>query len=201
MTLSRRRFLELTSTAAAATLLPASAQTQSAQTDGGKLPPSIAASSRERVKPFRSARTRCAARVERARELMATNHLQAIVVTTGSSLPYFSALALVDQRTAVCHGAAGERRSVLCVSGIRGGPRARAACDWSLRAKADVRTWQEDENPYTRWRRDSRDLGLAYRSARESKRRHHFVFSNGDRAECFRACRLPARRRSQRAAG
>ena len=32
------------------------------------------------------------ARGERARELMATNNLQAIVITTGSSLTYYSAL-------------------------------------------------------------------------------------------------------------
>ena len=57
-----------------------------------KLPPSIASlkSMKDQAKPISVEERK--ARVERARELMAENKLQAIVVTSGSSLPYFSAV-------------------------------------------------------------------------------------------------------------
>ncbi len=177
MTLSRRRFLELTSTAAAATLLPASAQTQSAQTDGGKLPPSIAAlkSRKNEAVPITADEMR--ARVERARELMAANDLQAIVVTTGSSLPYFSALHwwTSERLFAMVLPAKGDPFFV-CPAFEEG--RAREQLSAGPFARADVRTWQENENPYTLVAQGFADRGL--RTGKLGiEEKTPFVFSNG----------------------
>src|SRR6266581_323274 len=90
--LTRRTFLWLTSAAGA--VLPAARL--SAQRGGrgggpaGPLPPSIAAlsSMRDQATPISNDEHR--ARVERARRLMAENKLDAIVLTGGTSLNYFS---------------------------------------------------------------------------------------------------------------
>src|SRR6516164_6897305 len=88
MTFSRRDFLGVAAGATAAGVLSHSAAGQSQ--DSSKLPPSIAnlKSRKSEAKPITADEMR--ARVERARELMKTNQLQAIVVTNGSSLTYYS---------------------------------------------------------------------------------------------------------------
>ena len=178
MKFSRRSFLELTSTAAAASMLPVSAQAHPADPQADQLPPSIAAlkSRKSEAVPITAEEMR--GRVERARQLMAANDLPAIVVTTGSSLPYYSALRwwTSERLFAMVLPAKGEPFFVCPAfeedrarEQLSGGP---------FGDKADVRTWQEDENPYDRVAQ-----GLADRGLRTGKlgieEKTPFVFSNG----------------------
>lgn len=180
MTFSRRSFLELASTAAAATMLPGFTQAQSAPftEETAKLPPSIASlkSRKNEAVPITAEEMR--ARVERARQLMAANDLQAIVVTNGSSLPYYSAL----------HWWVSERLFAMVLP-VKGEPffvcpafeedRAREQLSGGpFGDKADVRTWQEDENPYERVAQGFADRGI--RTGKVGiEEKMPFVFSNG----------------------
>src|SRR5271165_6895575 len=91
MRFSRRRFLQAGTTAAAAAAAAAAVvPSASAQDCNAKLPPSIASlkSWKDQAVPITVDERKT--RVERARELMAQNKLQAIAVAAGSSLPYYS---------------------------------------------------------------------------------------------------------------
>jgi Xaa-Pro dipeptidase len=160
MTLSRRNFLQTGAALAAAGVVTPSALAQAGEQDCGKLPPSIASlkSRKSEAKPITADEMR--ARVERARELMKTNGLQAIVVTNGSSLTYYSAV----------HWWVSERFFGMILP-ERGDPffvcpafeedRAREQlANGPFSAKADVRTWQEDEDPYARVAQGIASLGL-----------------------------------------
>src|SRR5208283_769486 len=85
---SRRRFLQVGGTAAAAAIAPAAAASESKS----GFPPSIAnlKSMKGQAAPITVEERK--ARVERAQELMAQDNLQAIAITSGSSLTYYSAV-------------------------------------------------------------------------------------------------------------
>lgn len=179
MTFSRRTFLELATTAAAATLWPSSAI--AAQTPGEcttKLPPSIS-----KLKSLESEATPITveerrARVERARELMQANNLQAIIVATGSSLPYFSAVHwwLSERFFAMALPVKGEPFFV-CPAFEEDRAREQIASG-PFGEKADVRTWQEDEDPYARVAQGLNDLGLRTGTLGIDEKTP-FVFSHG----------------------
>ncbi len=178
MTLSRRHFLELSSTAAAGTLLPIAANAQTSTEEKPKLPPSIAnlKSMKSDAVPITVEERQ--ARVERARELMNANRLQAIVVTNGSSLPYYSAVHwwLSERLFAMVLPAKGNPFFVCPAfeedrarEQLAGGP---------FGNQADVRTWQEDEDPYLRVAQGLNDLGLRTGTL-GIEEKTPFVFSNG----------------------
>src|SRR5438270_10626334 len=86
---SRRRFLQLGSVAATATLA-GSASGESADSKCPSVPPSIASlkSRKDEARPITTAeRTE---RQQRARQLMQQNGIGAIVLTEGTSLTYFT---------------------------------------------------------------------------------------------------------------
>ena len=150
MILSRRRFLS--SSAAAAGLAPyAAGQRNRAPSDDapkGPLPPSIAALQpmNSLVRPFTNAER--AARMEKARRLMAQEKIDAIVLAGGASPEYFANVQL----------GGGERLWALIVP-ARSNPfvicpafeRDRAAeiiAGTPIEKEAEILVWQEDENPY-----------------------------------------------------
>jgi Xaa-Pro dipeptidase len=177
MTLSRRNFLQTGAAVAAAGVLPSSALAQAGEQDCGKQPPSIASlkSRKSEAKPITADEMR--ARVERARELMKANGLQAIVVTNGSSLTYYSAvhwwlserffgmvLPEKGEPFFVCPAFEEERAREQLAKGPFG-------------AKTDVLTWQEDEDPYARVVQGFASSGL--RTGKLGiEERTPFVFSN-----------------------
>jgi Xaa-Pro aminopeptidase len=102
------------------------------------------------------------ARVERARRLMAEHKVDAIMLTQGTSLVYFTAMrwgggerltaCVVPQRGEpffVCPAFEEERAREQIALGPFGG------------GKADVRTWNEDESPYALVAAGLRDRGAA----------------------------------------
>ncbi|MGA9813610.1 MAG: Xaa-Pro peptidase family protein [Terriglobales bacterium] len=144
---SRRRFLQAGSITAGVALaaVPSALQAEEAC---APLPPSIASlkSMKDLAKPI--AVDERAARQEKARQLMAADHLDAILLADGTSLEYFAgvhwwgserlfALVLPTKGRALCVCPAfeeGRARELLANS-----PEGK---------KADVRTWQEDQSPY-----------------------------------------------------
>jgi Xaa-Pro dipeptidase len=152
---SRRHFLQAGATAAAA------AVSSTASAECGPLPPSIASlkSMKDQAVPITVEERN--ARVERARELMATNNLQAIAITTGSSLTYYSAvnwwtserlfamvLPLKGKAFFVCPAFEQARAQEQLAFGPFG-------------TDADIRIWQENEDPYQRVAEGLRDRSIS----------------------------------------
>jgi Xaa-Pro dipeptidase len=172
---SRRRFLKLAGAAAVA--VPALAQRRGAG-GGGPLPPSIAAlqSRAGEAQPITKDERR--SRIERARQLMQQNRLDAILMIGGTSLAYFTGIqwwnserlfaAVLPQKGApffVCPAFEEDRAR----EQIAKGP---------FDANAEVRTWQEDESPYQRVAEGLRDRGIAGGTLGVEER-VTYVFSSG----------------------
>jgi len=150
----------------------------SAPPAGAPLPPSIAAlkSMKDKAQPITVDERR--ARVENARRLMAENRLDALMLTGGTSMVYFTnvrwgggerlfALILPAKREPfyVCPAFERDRAEEQIAQGPLG-------------ADAEIRIWQEDESPYERVAQGLKDRGLASgRVAMEES--VEFVFSDG----------------------
>jgi Xaa-Pro dipeptidase len=173
---SRRRFLQASSAAAGAGLAT-SVYGRAAEKDSPSLPAPIAAlkSLKSEATPI-TAEER-AARQQRARELMSANKLDAIILMEGTSLRYFTGIrwwggerlfAMVLPRTgdALFVGPAFERDRAL--EQIAKSP------DGS---KAELRVWEEDENPYALVAQGLKDRGLATGNV-GLEERVAFVFSD-----------------------
>lgn len=174
--MNRRELIVSTATLAALRPLAAVA-TEKAGVD--TLPPSIAelTSLRERARPITADERR--GRVERAVALMTEERLDAVVLTPGTSLRYFTGIewwggerlfACAVPRSGapffVCPGFEEERARELIAQGPFSG------------SAADVRVWQEDESPYELLAHGLKDRGLAtgMLGIEESAK---FVFADG----------------------
>jgi Xaa-Pro dipeptidase len=173
---SRRHFLGVSATAAAAGVLSAVTSAGASPQEASKLPPSIAAlkSRKSEAKPITA--SEMSARVERARQLMSANGLQAIAITNGSSLTYFTGVHWwVSERFFGMFLPAKGDPFFVCPAFEEG--RAREQLALGPFGKADVRTWQENEDPYTRVSQGMADAGIkAGKIGMEEKM--PFVFSS-----------------------
>ncbi|PZU09158.1 Xaa-Pro peptidase family protein [Sphingomonas sp.] len=106
------------------------------------------------VKPIDAAER--AARLERAQRLMHENGIAAMLIEPGASLVYFTGIEwwLSERLTAAILPARGE---AIIVTPFFEEPSVRQ----SLAIPADVRTWNEDEDPIARIAQALRDRGLA----------------------------------------
>ncbi|QJU59821.1 aminopeptidase P family protein [Sphingomonas sp. AP4-R1] len=106
------------------------------------------------VKPIDAAER--AARLERAQRLMRDNRIDAVLIEPGASLVYFTGIEwhLSERLTAAVLPAKGE---AIVVTPFFEEPSVRQ----SLAVPADVRTWNEDEDPIARIAQALRDRGLA----------------------------------------
>jgi Xaa-Pro dipeptidase len=174
---SRRRFLQAGTITAGASLA-AFAPSLRAEQACAPLPPSVAnlQSMKDLAKPITVDER--AARQEKARQLMAANHLDAVVLMEGTSLNYFAGVQWWGgERLFVLLLPAKGR--VLCVCPAFEEGRARELLANSPEGKnADVRTWQEDQNPYQLLAQGLKDLGMSTGTLgmEETVR---FVFSEG----------------------
>src|SRR5262245_57223484 len=150
---------------------------QSAGTERRALPPSLAAlgSMRHLATPITHDERR--ARLEKARRLMASEKLDAIVLTGGTSLTYF-----LGARWGT------SERLMAVVLPVRGEPfvvvphfeedRVREQLRLGPLSDAELRLWQEDESPYARLGQGLADRGIATgRIGVEEATK--FVFSEG----------------------
>jgi len=160
--ISRRRFLEVgTVTAGMVAATQSLAATAAAERNDAALPPSLAQLRSRKSEPTPITREERLERQERARALMTENAIDAIVLMEGTSLRYFTgirwwggerAFALVLPAT----GAA----FYVCPAFEEG--RAREQLNNAPDGEqADVRVWQEDENPYQRIAQGLKDRGIA----------------------------------------
>jgi Xaa-Pro dipeptidase len=136
-------------------------QRQSRPRAAGPLPPSIAAltSMRDQARPISNDERR--ARIEKARRLMADHKIDAILLTGGTSLVYFTNIRW-----------GGGERLFACVIPASGEPffvspafeedraREQIALGPFGGGRADVRTWNEDESPYALVAAGLKDRGV-----------------------------------------
>ena len=157
--LSRRQFFGLSGVAAILNIARISAQRGRASEPSGPLPPSIAAltSMRDRAKPITTEERRV--RIERAKKLMGDAKLDAIILTGGTSLTYFTGIRW-----------GGSERLFAVVIPREGNPyvvcpafeedRAREQLALGPLVHTDVATWQEDESPFERVAQGLKDRGI-----------------------------------------
>jgi Xaa-Pro dipeptidase len=171
---SRRRFLKSGTFAGAAF----AASVAQAENNCVSLPPAIASlkSVRNQARPITRDERR--QRQEKARQLMANNHLDAVFLMEGTSLTYFTGIEW--------HG--GERLFALVVPAKGANfcvcPAFEQGRAYEQFGKVpegehtDIRIWQEDDNPYDRIAEGLRDRGIATGTlgVEENVR---FVFSQG----------------------
>lgn len=182
--LSRRSFLSVASGTAAALSVVAPRSLHAQRGEGSnqpglkQLPPSIAALQpmTGQVRPFTN--TEREARLEKARRLMTAEKIEAIVLTGGVSSRYFANVqfgggerlwALVipvkAQPYFVCPAFEADRAHEMLA-------------DTPFAKDADVRTWQEDEDPYKTLIKGLKDRGLT-RGRIGVEETTKFVFADG----------------------
>ena len=158
--LNRRAFLWVTGAAASVPFLRLSAQRGGAPAPAGPLPPSIAAltSMRNRAKPITADERR--GRLEKARRLMAEQKIDAIILTGGTSLNYFTGVRWgnSERLTAVVIPRTG---NPFVVTPAFEEDRTREQLVNGPMAHTDVAIWQEDESPFALLAQGLKDRGLA----------------------------------------
>jgi Xaa-Pro dipeptidase len=158
---NRRHFLWLTSAAAGLSITKLSAQRErGAAAETGPIPPSIAAltSMKGEATPITTDERR--ARIARAQQLMSANNVDAIMLAGGTSLLYFTGVRWGNSERlfAVVIPVKGEP---FCVCPAFEEDRAHEQLALGPLAKADVRTWNEDESPFERVAQGLKDRGIA----------------------------------------
>ena len=118
------------------------------------------------------------ARAEHARKLMADNSCAAIVITSGSSLPYFSALRWwTSERLFAMVMPAKREPFFVCPAFEEGRVREQLATG-PFGRDADIRIWQEDDDPYARVAQGFHDRGISSGTI-GIEEKTPFVFSSG----------------------
>ncbi len=148
--LSRRSFLAVTGAAAGTAATGVSAQrSRGGGAPAGPVPASIAAltSMRDRAKPITTEER--ARRIERARQLMAEQKLDAIVLTGGTSLTYFTGIRWGNSERLFAVVIPREGAPFLVCPAFEE-DRAREQLALGPMQHTDVATWQEDESPFER---------------------------------------------------
>lgn len=167
---SRRQFLSTAGLATAATLTAQSAapDTKSA------LPPAIAElkSRKQEAVPITVGERK--QRIERARQLLRENRMEALVVCGGTSLDYFTGIKwwLSERFFGMVLPTKGEPFFV-SPAFEEDRVREQIAIGPFGDAKAEVRTWEEHENPHDRVREGLRDRGLATASVGIEERTYY----------------------------
>ena len=174
--LSRRTFLRAGTIAAGLASQPL--LLAHAEENCAPLPPSIAnlKSMKDQAKPITTDERR--ERQNKARELMAANHLDAILLMEGTSLVYFSGIHWWGgERTFAMVLPAKGAAFYVCPAFEEGRAREQIAKSPDSES-ADVRIWQEDESPYQRIAQGLKDRGITAGTLgiEETVR---FVFSEG----------------------
>ena len=174
--INRRDFTKLASFGAGAALIPHSALGQ--ENSAASLPPSIAKlqSRKGEAKPITLEERQ--QRMERARQLMRDNHLDAIVMAGGTSLLYFTNIhwGNSERLFAAVLPAKGEPFYV-CPAFENGRAREQIA-NGPGGNNPDVRTWEEDVDPYQVLARGLKDRGIVG-GRLGIEERTPFVFSDG----------------------
>jgi Xaa-Pro dipeptidase len=115
---------------------------------------------RDQAKPITSDERR--ARIEKARRLMATEKIDALILSGGTSLVYFTNIRWGGgERLFACVISAKGEPFLVCPAFEEDRAREQIALGPLAGARADVRTWNEDEDPYALVAQGLKDRGLA----------------------------------------
>lgn len=158
--LNRRSFLSLTAALATPAVLLQRRGGTAAPT--GPLPASIAAltSMRDQAKPITNEERRI--RIENARRLMTGEKIDAVVLSGGTSLVYFTNIRWGGgERLFACVIPAKGQPLFVCPAFEEDRAREQIALGPLADGVADVRTWNEDESPYALVAQGLKDRGLA----------------------------------------
>ena len=181
---SRRRFLQAAAAAASAPsiLLEAQRPSRSAGDPSAPLPAAIAALTNRRAEAVPITLAEREQRVERARALLHQNKLGALVITTGTSLRYFTGLTWGQSERFFCWTLpASGAPFIVCPVFEEGRVRERMEAKPATLPSASttkVYTWNEDEDPYALLAKALKEAGLATgRIGVEEKTQ--FLFADG----------------------
>jgi Xaa-Pro dipeptidase len=161
--ISRRRMLEVGGWGALAALSPraASGLSQKEKPDEAALPPSLAQLKSRRAEASPVTRQERSGRLERARQLMSENAIDATVLMSGMSLNYFTGINWwgSERMFAFVLPARGSA-FYICPAFEEGRAREQIA-NAPDGEHTDIRTWQEDESPYHLVAQGLKDNGVA----------------------------------------
>jgi Xaa-Pro dipeptidase len=159
--ISRRRFLEVGGVTAGMAVASRSLVAGAADKNDTSLPPSIAQLKSRKAEATPITREERQARQERARQLMAENGLDAILLMEGTSLRYFTGVRWWGgERTFALVLPAKGAAFYVCPAFEEGRAREQLA-NAPDGNQADVRVWQEDESPYQRIAQGLKERGIA----------------------------------------
>lgn len=159
---SRREFLQYSSLAAAGALqrgaLP---EPLPVEQQGAEVPPSIAAltSQRDRAKPITVAER--GERLDRARRLMQQRSMDAIFLTGGTSLEYFTGIRWGLSERLLALVVPAEKSAFLVCPAFEEDRAREQVASGPLQGGAEFLTWQEDESPYRLVADGLRSRGIA----------------------------------------
>jgi Xaa-Pro dipeptidase len=177
---TRRRFLLTSAAAAAAAAAPT--LSLAAQSQPEKLPPAIAALTNRRAEAVPITLTEREQRLERARALMHQHSIDAIVITTGTSLTYFTGLRWgQSERLFAWTLPATGAPFIVCPVFEEGRVRERMEAKPATLPSAStthVYTWNEDADPYQLLAKALNESGLATGKI-GIEERTQFVFADG----------------------
>ena len=154
---SRRRFLQSTTTAASVAALSHLASASDCKPQS----PAIAKlqSLKEQAQPI-TAQER-SERQEKARNLMQTSGIDAIVLMPGTSLRYFIGVDWWPSERMFAMVLPAKGKAFLVCPAFEQGRAEEQLAKSGLASGADIRIWQEDESPYQRIAQGLHDLGLS----------------------------------------
>jgi Xaa-Pro dipeptidase len=178
--ISRRRFLEVGGVAAgaAATSRSLAASGSSAKSSDSSLPPSIARLQSRKNEAQPITREERDERQEHARQLMADNSLDAILVTEGTSLRYFTGMHWWGGERLFAFVLPAKGKAFYVCPAFEEGRAREQIAHAPDGDQPDIRAWQEDENPYMLVAQGLKDrsIGTGKLGIEETVR---FVFSDG----------------------
>ncbi|MCU1321713.1 MAG: Xaa-Pro aminopeptidase [Acidobacteriaceae bacterium] len=181
---SRRTFLQTAAAAAAApsVLLQAQRPSRPSSESSAALPPAIAALTNRRAEATPISLAEREQRLERARTLLRQNKIGALVITTGSSLTYFTGLRWgQSERFFAWVLPATGAPFVVCPVFEEGRVRERMEAKPATLPSASttkVYTWNEDEDPYALLAKALKEAGLSSGKIGVEERTQ-FVFADG----------------------
>lgn len=179
---TRRSFLLAASAAAAAPSLALQAQRTPSAPSEMKLPPAVAALTDRRKEAIPITLEEREHRIERARELLKKQRLDALVICTGTSLIYFTGLRWgQSERFFAWVLPAKGNPFIVCPGFEEGRVRERMEAKPSALPQASVTsiyTWQENENPYSLLAQALKEAGLSTGKIGVEERTQ-FAFSDG----------------------
>ncbi len=175
--ISRRHFVQLGSMSGAALGVSPFAR-GGVEESHSALPPSISALKSMKDQAIPITLEERSERQEKARRLMGANHIDALLMMEGTSLDYFTGIRWWggERLFAMVLPAKGAAFYV-CPAFEEGRAREQIAAAPGSK-QADIRTWQEDDNPYQRLAQGLRDRGISTgKLGMEETVR--FLFTNG----------------------